>query len=395
MKFNLTKLIRKYTKTVGKWSEIDEIVKVALFIQRILGQQILDKQWTWKNYYIHQIIHLCIFVYVFFGTIQIIQTTTDIELVAEASYTLIIMTHFALKIILYINNRNTFRSLHVTAKTTIMDTIKMDSEKKFKNVLKIGSRAVKMFLFVIMLIPVLIYQFTTLWNYIKGQRTMLSRSTAPLMSMSTPYYEIAWFLHSIFLLEVSTTLILDMWFVLLTFFLCKANESVTKVLKVMKKENESSIAYSTRLSDALRRFHEIHVKHNGYLIGLRKMYKWLALVPLSNAIMCTCLSLLIMSKEINWRFAPHMVPMIAEIFTYNWFGEQLKTKMTEINDAILMFDWTGLNIKDKKCYYIILIRTQNEFGIKTAVGNELSLITMTTVAKAIYQAFAVLRTVDS
>nr|WCC57337.1 odorant receptor 2 [Papilio dardanus] len=394
MKFNWRDIISNYTKTVGKRSEVDEIVILPLFIQRILGQQILDPRWTWKKYCIHQIIHFCIFVYVFIGTFQIIQTTKDTELVAEASYTLIITTHFTLKITLYILNKNVFRLLYVSAKTIIMDTIKMDSDKKLKYVLKLGSRAVKTFLFVIMLIPVSTYQLTTLWNYINGQRTMLSRSTAPIMPMTSPYYEISWFLHSIFLIEVSSTLILDMWFVLLTFFLCKANESLTKILKVTKKENESQVSYSIRLSKALRRFHEIHVKLNGYLIGLRKMYKWLALVPLSNAIMCTCLILLIMSKEINWRFAPHMIPMIAEIFTYNWFGEQLRTKVTEINNAILNFDWTDLNIKDKKSYYIILICTQNECGIKTAVGNELSLITMTTVAKVIYQVFAVLRTVD-
>ncbi|XP_013138751.1 PREDICTED: uncharacterized protein LOC106103519 [Papilio polytes] len=368
MEFSLRKFIRKYTKTVGKWSEIDEIVISALFIQRIFGQQLLDPKWMWNKFYKH---------------------------LAEASYTLIIMSHFALKLLLYINNRNIFRLLHLTAKTLILDIIKLDSEKKLKNVLKIASRVVKTFLFVIILIPVSIYQFTTLWNYVNGQRTMLSRSTAPLMPMTTPYYEISWILHSFFLLEVSTTLILDMWFVLLTFFLCKANESLIKILNVKKRGDENVASYSTRLSEALRRFHEIHVKLNGYLIELRKMYKWLSLVPLSNAVLCTCLSLLIMSKEINWRFAPHMMPMFAEIFTYNWFGEQLKTKVTDINNAILNFDWTGLNMKDKKRYYIILICTQNGFGIKTAVGNQLSLITMTTVAKVIYQAFAVLKTVDS
>nr|WCC57519.1 odorant receptor 2 [Papilio memnon] len=394
MEFSLREFIRKCTKTVGKWSEIDEIVIAALFIQRIFGQQLLDPKWMWKKFYVHQIINLFLFIYVFFGTLQIIRTH-DTELVAEASYTLIIMSHFALKLLIYINNRNIFRSLHLTAKTLIVDVIKMDSEKKLKNVLKIGSRVVKTFLFVIILIPVSIYQFTTLWNYVNGQRTMLSRSTAPLMPMTSPYYEISWVLHSFFLLEVSTTLILDMWFVLLTFFLCKANESLIKILNVKKRRNESFVSYSIRLSEALRRFHVVHVKLNGYLIELRKMYKWLALVPLSNAVLCTCLILLIMSKEINWRFAPHMIPMFAEIFTYNWFGEQLKTKVTDINNAILNFDWTGLNVKDKKRYYIILICTQNGFGIKTAVGNQLSLITMTTVAKAIYQAFAVLKTVDS
>lgn len=54
-------------------------------------------------------------------------------------------------------------------------------------------------------------------------------------------------------------------------------------------------------------------------------------------------------------------------------------QVTDINNAILNFDWTGLNMKDRKRYYIILICTQNGFGIKTAVGNRLSLITMTTV----------------
>nr|WCC57402.1 odorant receptor 2 [Papilio glaucus] len=394
MKFSWNNFLNKYTRTVGKRSKVDEIVTIALLTQRMFGQQILDPQWTWKNYYFHQIIHLCIFVYVFFGTLEVMRTTNDSELIAEASYTLIMIMLFASKMILYIKNRNVFRGLYVTTKTTLMDTIKVDSEEKFERVLKTGSRAVKA-LFLIILIPMLIYQSTTLWNYINGQRTLLSRTTASLMPMTTPYYELAWLIHSLFLCEVSTIIIPDMWFVLLAFFLCKADESLIKVLNVRQKQNEETcLSYSTRLSEALRQFHTVHVKLNRCLIALRKMYKWLALVPLCNAAMCTCLSLLIMSKEINWRFAPHMAPMITEIFAYNWFGEQLKTKAEEINNAILNFDWTDLNIKDKKCYFIILTCTQNEFGIKTAVGNELSLITMSTVLKVIYQTFAVLRTID-
>ncbi|XP_068631463.1 uncharacterized protein [Battus philenor] len=215
------------------------------------------------------------------------------------------------------------------------------------------------------------------------------------MSMTTPFYELAWVLHTLFLFEVSSTIILDMWFVLLIYFLCKASDSSIKILKVLPRRNhDTNLTYSKRLNIVLKRFHTVHVNLNEYLRALRKMYKWLSFVPLCNATMCTCLILLLMSKEVNWRFAPHMLPMFAEIFTYNWFGEQIKTKAIELKHAMLEFDWTGLRMKDKKSYYIILIFIQNECGIKTAVGNDLSLITMTAVLKVTYQAFTVLRSLD-
>ncbi|CAG9559553.1 unnamed protein product [Danaus chrysippus] len=101
-----------------------------------------------------------------------------------------------------------------------------------------------------------------------------------------------------------------------------------------------------------------------------------------------------MSKEINWRFAPHLLPMFAEIFAYNWFGEKIKTKASLLHHTLLNFDWTNLHMKDKKNYYIIVTYMKKQFGVKTAIGNDLSLITMTAVLKVIYQAFTVLQTMD-
>ncbi|XP_050343726.1 uncharacterized protein LOC126769151 isoform X2 [Nymphalis io] len=129
--------------------------------------------------------------------------------------------------------------------------------------------------------------------------------------------------------------------------------------------------------------------------ALSNMYKWLAFVPLCNAAMCTCLILLLMSKEINWRFAPHLLPMFAEILAYNWFGEQIKMKAEELHKSVINFDWRNLELKDQKCYYIIVTYIKKEVAIKTAVGNDLSLITMTSVLKVSYQAFTVLQTIDN
>ncbi|CAH0729171.1 unnamed protein product, partial [Brenthis ino] len=185
-----------------------------------------------------------------------------------------------------------------------------------------------------------------------------------------------------------------MWFVLLIYFLCVANDCMARVLEVYKADDESNVSYSSRLNKSLRYFYLTHIKLEEYTHALNNMYKWLAFVPLCNAAMCTCLILLLMSKEVNWRFAPHLLPMFAEIFAYNWFGEQVKTKARNVQVALINFDWMNLELKDRKCYLIIIIYINKKFGIKTAVGNDLSLITMTAVLKVSYQAFTVLQSVD-
>ncbi|CAH2241815.1 jg16207 [Pararge aegeria aegeria] len=252
--------IERLSKTVGVRTEFDQITTVALTLQRIFGQQVLDPEWTWRKHLIHQLSNLVLFVYVFFGTLECLKTTDDSDLAAEASYTLIMIALFPIKMLLFIENRYIFRKLYITAKTTLVEVIKADATANLINAFKTAQKIVNT-LFLLVLVPISIYEITTLWYYLHGIRPLLSRSTVTLMPMTTPYYELAWILHSIFLFEVSTTIILDMWFVMLIFFLSVASDSLVKVLIVPRKaDNESHVDYAKRLNESLRNFYKIHVK---------------------------------------------------------------------------------------------------------------------------------------
>ncbi|CAF4813296.1 unnamed protein product [Pieris macdunnoughi] len=386
------KIILKYIQTVGPRNEIDDIFFPALVYQSIYGQQVLDPRWSWRKHFIHQLLNVFLFIYVFIGTLECLKTSDDKDLQAEAYYTIIMITMFPVKMVLFIKSRFTFRDLYATIKNTLIDVIRRNPTADIKRVLQTGNRIVYS-LFCIAIAPVLIYELTTLWNYIAGTRILLSRSTMTLMPMSSPYYEIAWFLHTILMFEISSTMILDMWFIVLIYFLCTAYQGLLSILKV--ERNTNSDEYAERLNKALREFYYTHLKLNKYLLLLIKMYKVSALIPLCNAAMCICLNLLLMSKEINWRFAPHMIPMFAEIFVYNWFGEQIKTKTNDVKLALLDFEWTSLKPKDRNAYLAIIIFMTKEVGLKTISGNDLSLITMTAVLKITYQSFTVLQTIDA
>ncbi|XP_045521540.1 uncharacterized protein LOC123712476 [Pieris brassicae] len=386
------KTISKYIQTVGPRNEVDDIFLPALAYQSIFGQQVLDPRWSWRKHYIHQLLNLFLFIYVFLGTLECLKTSDDKDLQAEAYYTIIMIIIFPVKMALFIKSRFTFRALYATVKNILIDVIRRNPTADIKRVLQTGNRIV-FSLFCMVIVPVSIYELTTLWNYIAGTRILLSRSTMTLMPMSSPYYEIAWFLHTIFLLEISSTIILDMWFVALIYFLFAAYQGLVSILKI--EINMRSDEYAETLTKALREFYYTHLELNKYLLSLIKMYKVSAFIPLCNAAMCICLNLLLMSKEINWRFAPHMLPMFAEIFAYNWFGEQIKTKMNEVKLALLDYEWTSLKPKDRKAYLAIIIFMTKEFGLKTISGKDLSLITMTAVLKITYQTFTVLQTIDA
>ncbi|XP_041970683.1 uncharacterized protein LOC121727074 [Aricia agestis] len=387
MKRFCDRFLLKYSKTVDIRTEFDDVTAAALMYQGLFGQQVLDPEWTWRKHFVHQLLNLCLFVYVFFGTLECLNTTTDIELIAEAFYTLILIVFFPIKMLLFIKNRFVFRKLYATAKLTLMEVIKADPDSDVSDVLKTIKRMVY-FLFSTFLIPCFLYELTALWNYVGGHRTLLSRSTETLMPMTSPYYEVAWFLHTIFLFEISSTMILDLWFVLLIFVFYK---SVDALINILGNEKEM---YRERLGEKLKKFYAVHVLQVEYMNTLTSMYKWLAFVPLCNAAMGMCVILLLMSNELNWKFAPHMLPMFAEIFAYNWFGEQIKTKAHQLQDCLMNFDWIHLKEADRRSYYIMMTYMNKEFGIRTAIGS-LSLVTMTTVLKLSYQTFTVLRTYNS
>lgn len=255
----LKSLFEKYSKTVGSKNDIDRITTVALLLQRIFGQQILDPGWTWKKYYVHQLFNLLLFIYVFFGTLECIKTTNDAEVVAEACYTIIMIVVFPIKMLLFINNRFIFRRLYITAKSTFIDLIVTDSSQDIKTILKTSSKIVYVLLSMVLL-PCSIYELTTLWYYLHGEKILLSRSTLTLMPMTSPYFEVAWFFHTIFLFEISSTIILDMWFVLLIYFLCLSYNSLCKILLVSSMEGENKQNYANRLNQSLRTFYKFHVK---------------------------------------------------------------------------------------------------------------------------------------
>lgn len=248
--------IKEYSQTVGWETEIDEITRVPLILQRAFGQQVLDPNWTWKRFCFHHSLNLFMFIYVFFGTLETLRSTNDAELVAEASYTLILIVIFPIKVMLTINNRYLFRELYVTAKTTLLDAIKENPNAK---TILVRVRRIVFSLFTMVIIPALNLELVTLWNYLKGTRILLSRSTATLMPMTSPYFEIAWIIHTIFLFEMASTIILDMWFVLSIYILCAASDSLIMNLKVEKSEL-TTVLYGKRLNEALRQFYISHVK---------------------------------------------------------------------------------------------------------------------------------------
>nr|WPO56483.1 odorant receptor [Leucinodes orbonalis] len=339
---------------------------------------------------------MAIIIYVIFGTLDVIRETNDVKLVAEASYTLVIAVMFPLKTILFIENRFVFRKLYVTVKSTLYDAIKADSNEKLLKVVNKGWKIVCS-LYIMVSLPLISYVVTACWYYMNGKRVTVSKTTSILMPMKTPYHEIGLLLHSIFMFQAGHTLLMiDMCFVLLMYFFCVACDSTVKILTVEKRQLlESRPEYAIRLSKSLREFYKVHVKQVEYLRDLNVMISWLSLVPLLTVALCTCIILLTMSKGVDLKFVSNLVPVTGELFAYNWFGEQIKAKANDWSMALLNFDWPNLNAKDKKAYYLIVCFMNKNVGVRTAIGDDLSLITMSAVLKFSYQAFTVLQTMDA
>nr|QMS80342.1 odorant receptor [Histia rhodope] len=124
------------------------------------------------------------------------------------------------------------------------------------------------------------------------------------------------------------------------------------------------------------------------------MYKWLALIPLFNGAICICIVLVVISKEIDWHFVTHILPLFGEIFVYSYFGEQIKTKAKNIELALLSFDWCNMNKEDKINYIIVFTYMQKQFGIEVASNKDLCMVTLTAVLKLTYQAYTVVQSID-
>nr|QZH55097.1 odorant receptor 1 [Achelura yunnanensis] len=387
--------VENLSTTVGEKNEIDEIMSVPIIIQRVFGHQVLDPEWRWRKFYKHKTFEVLLMAYVILGTLEIIKTTNDVKVIVEAGYTLTILFTCAIKLVIFINSRSVFRKVYYLAKSKLLNAIKADC----RNTEDILNKCKKI-VYAVLSVSVpsaAVYELTTFWNYINGKRSFLSRSTATLMPMTSPYFELAWVLHSIFFLEICVVvLVIDAWFVFFVYMYCAASDTLVNILRVPQKgDNKSGISYAKRLNLNLRKFYRTHIIQIEYFNELQIMYKWLALVPLFNAAVCMCIVLVVISKDMNYRFAFHVLPLLGEIFVYSYYGEQIKTKTRDIEKALLNFDWYNMSNNDKLNYFNILTYMQKKFAIKVANNKDLCMVTMTAVLKLTYQAYTVLQSFDS
>ncbi|KAL0882126.1 hypothetical protein ABMA27_000687 [Loxostege sticticalis] len=319
-------IIEKCTRTVGDKNEIDGIMRFTLIFQRIFGHHILDPHWTWKISAPHQLATGLLIVYILAGTLEIVRNTNDVKIIAEGAYTANISLILPTRYYLFLSTRRDFQNLYVQLKSTLFKSIKDDSQGKVKEVLKKTKMAVITLLFMCAF-PMIIYMLNAAWYYVHGEKVTVSKTTSILMPMRTPYFEIGFILHSIFMFEAAFTIVvIDIWFVVMMIFFCMSCDSTVKILAVKRIRNESRLEYAARLNDSLRKFYKSHVKQIDFLNTLNAMFKWLALLPLINVALCVCNILLLMSKGIDLTFISNIFPVVAELFVYNWFGEQIKSK---------------------------------------------------------------------
>lgn len=252
-------ILENCVTTVGPKSEVDEITRTALIVQSIFGQQVLDPNWAWKKFSFHYIFFLCIFIYVFFGTVHTFQNTTDAVLVAEANYTLIMTFVFPIKLLIFIKNRFTFQDLYLMTKKYMIPAIKESG--KLEGLSRKAKKIVYL-LFGSVVVPIMIYEIIALINYVNRIYTPLSRTTSSLMPNKSPYHEIAWILHTIFMCLITTTIIMDLWFVLLIYFLCLASDNLVTNLKLSEMSQIDSV-YKKELNSCLKNF------YNGHIVFIR------------------------------------------------------------------------------------------------------------------------------
>ncbi|KAF9411824.1 hypothetical protein HW555_009479 [Spodoptera exigua] len=395
MKILSEETIEKYSKTIGDRNEVDKLVILPLCVQDILGHNVLNPKWKWTTRIPQQLFLVFLIVYVILGTNDYLKDATDINDIGEAYYTFIIILFFPIKYMLFIQNRFTLRQLYAMAKTTLLDMIKSDADEKLQELFAKIKLAVKI-LFGTVFWSISVYFMVAMWNYVQGTRVTLSKSTTTLMPMTSPYYELGLAIHTVFLFEMAFTYcVIDFWFVLLMFSFCTAIDSTINRLKIEgKKSDETDEQYMDRLNDALRIFYKNHSKIMEFLYILSETYKWPSIIPILGILLAFCLILLCMSVEVHWMFLSNLIPTTTELFAYNWFGDQVKDKGTALILALSEFDWPNMRNKDKKNYLIMVSYMNKEFRIKTALGYDLSLVTMSSVFKASYQTFAVLKTVD-
>lgn len=254
-------IVKDYSSTLGDKNEVDDTMALLILTQTILGQNVLNPKWSWRGVLFRHLYIAILLVYVVFGTADVLKIKTDITSKCEGSYTFIIMAVFLLKYAIYLITRDNFRKVYLSAKLTLFDIIKTTSADKSIYILNTIKMIVKMFFFLIF-VPIFMYIFIAVWYNIHGERVTLSKTTSIMMPMTTPYYEIGFVSHAIFLFLMAFTIcVMDVWFVVVILFFCVTCDCLEELLKVEPKlDDESNLEYAIRLNNTLRTFYTRHVK---------------------------------------------------------------------------------------------------------------------------------------
>ncbi|XP_049694871.2 uncharacterized protein LOC126054246 [Helicoverpa armigera] len=387
-------IIKRHTKTVGERNEVDEALTMLIFCQDVLGQNLLGPNWSWKNKIVHLTLFFLVLVHVILGTIEYynLKNMTEVHFMSQCYYNVAMICLLAVKYVIYISNKENFQKVYLLAKTSLFKITKMYSIAESKKLLT----KVKVYgniLIAAVTIPLSVNLLAVGWNYAHNNRETLSKSTSTLMPMSSPYYEIGLLIHVTYYLTcVFTCFAIDLWFIILILFFCKTSDCLVSMLKIEQDRSvETEMEYMDRLNETLKTFYKNHVHLMEYFEALKIMFKWSSLIPLVGVLIKWCLILLSITEKMQWSFLANAMPAMLQILAYNWYGEQVRLKGSELSTALLGFDWTSMRNKDKKNYLIIICYMEKQFSIKTALGNDLSLVTMTSIFKASYQVFTLLR----
>nr|XP_049694870.1 uncharacterized protein LOC110374343 [Helicoverpa armigera] len=374
-------IIKRHSNTIGERNEVDETLALPIFCQDLLGQNIFDPKWTWKSKFFRIVL-------------LFIQSESNLSSTAEAYFFVISLTLFLIKYLFFINCSKDYQETYLRAKTSLLKIIMASSSVKSKKLLKKFKVMVRILFFCLFVLisPLLLI---AIWNYPFGRRETFSKSIDTLMPTTSPFYEIGLILHTVVCPSaVFLNFVIDLWFAVLLSFFCTASDSLETMLKIEHDADETELEYKDRLNNTLKTFYEGHATLMQFLSTLCKMFKWLTIIPLVSVLSSFCLTLFSISEELDWQFLCHAVPCLVQILAYNWFGEQMKDKQTKLTMALLEFDWISMRIEEKKNYLIIISYMNKEYRIKTALGIDLSFVTLTSVLKASYQVNTILRTME-
>nr|QRF70986.1 odorant receptor [Semiothisa cinerearia] len=393
MKLVSPEALLKHTQTPGERHELDDIFAPVLFLQNIVGTHVLDPNWTWQKNGIKIAAMFSLIIYVVIGTIQFIKETDNFVLCAEAIFTFIITFQFPFLVFPIIFLRSTFCDLYTLVKSSLFQIIEEISPERGVY-LKAMMRHITRLVISSIVTCSLSYFLPVIWLYLNGQRVNLSPSTSILMPMTSPTFEIGLALHLIFFIMLATsTLTVNMWFVVLVAFLCEACDCAVKILNQKKDKNDAS--YADSLNETLKRFYSVHIILMRYLNILNVMYRWPMLTSMVVMYAATCVYLLVLTEDVNWKLAIIDIIVFVEIAAFNILGELIKIKAENMRRAIIYFDWTSLSLKQRKNYYIIICYMNKDFGVRTAIGVQLSLVTLTSICKGSYQAYAVINNMNN